>query len=111
MKRKTIFIVLAVIAAILATIKSEFGLAINLAGLITFITVAAAYIRGEASRDIAAIKAQSSKWTDPKFWTAMAAAVITTLNSTLGWNIPIDIINVGLLAILAFLFKKRVATT
>ena len=110
MKRKTLMVVLAVIAAILATFKSEFGLAINLAGLITFITVAAAYIRGEAARDIAAIRAQSSKWTDPKFLTAMVAAIVTALNGALGLNLPIDIINVILLAILGFLFKKRVAT-
>jgi hypothetical protein len=104
-------IVLAVMAAILTTVKSEFGLAINLAGLISFLTVAAAYIRGEAARDIQAIKDQSSKWTDPKFWTAMIAAVVTALNSSLGLNLPIDIINVILLAILGFLFKKKVATT
>jgi len=110
MKRKTIMVALAVIAAILATIKSEFGLAINLAGLITFITVAAAYIKGEAARDIGAIKQQSSKWTDPKFWTAMVAAVVTALNSSLGLDLPIDVINVVLLAILGLLFKKKVAT-
>jgi uncharacterized membrane protein len=110
MKRKTIMVVLAVIAAILTTIKTQFGLAINLAGLISFLTVAVAYIRGEAARDMAAIAQQSSKWTDPKFWTAMMAAVITALNGSLGLNLPIDIINVILLGVLAFLFKKKVAT-
>ena len=111
MKRKTIMVVLAVLVAILTTLKSEFGLAINLAGLITFVTVAVAYIRGEAARDMAAVVQQSSKWTDPKFWTAIVSAVVTALNSSLGLNLPIDIINVILLAILGFLFKKKVATT
>ena len=111
MKRKTIMVVLAVIVAILTTIKTEFGLAINLAGLITFLTVAVAYIKGEAARDIQAIKQQASKWTDPKFWTAILAAVITALNSSLGLNLPIDIINVVLLAILGLFFKAKVATT
>jgi len=110
MKRKTIMVVLAVVAAILTTIKSEFGLAINLAGFISFLTVAAAYIKGEAARDMDAIRQQSSRWTDPKFLTAMVAAIVTSLNSSLGLNLPIDIINVILLAILGFLFKKKVAT-
>jgi len=110
MKRKTIMVVLAVIVAILTTIKTEFGLAINLAGLITFVAVAAAYIKGEAARDFKAIQQQSSKWTDPKFWTVMVSAIATALNDALGLSLPIDIINVILLAILGFLFKKKVAT-
>lgn len=111
MKRKTILIVLAVLGAIAFTIKEQFGLAINLAGLVTFLTVAAAYIRGEAARDVEALRQQSSKWTDPKFWVAMASAIVTALNDSLGLKIPIDIINMLLLAILGFLFKKGTATS
>lgn len=111
MKRKTIAVALAVVVAILTTLVAQFGLAFPLTGLITFVTLLAAYIRGEAARDITKLKQQSSKWTDPKFWAVMAGAIVTALNTTLGLNLPIDIINIVLLAILGFLFKKKVATT
>lgn len=110
MKRKTIAVVLAVIAAILLTIKQEFGLSINLAGFFGFIALAAAYIRGEAARDVAAIRQQSSKWGDPKFLTVLAAAIVTALNNQLGWSIPMDVVNTILVFVVWVLFKKRVAT-
>lgn len=110
MKRKTLMVVLAVVVAALSTLVSEFGLAFPLAGIITFVVLMAAYIRGEAARDIAAIRQQSSKWSDPKFWTVIISAIVTALNNALRWSLPIDVINIILLAILGFLFKKKVAT-
>jgi len=107
MSRKTLVAIGAVVIAIATTIVAEFGLAIPLTGLITFITLAAVYIKNEAAKDWFRFQAQKGKWVDPKFLTVLIGAILTALqNAGITMPISIDVINLILLAIMKLLFKK-----
>jgi len=111
MKRKDLMAIIGFVGAILLFLKEQFGLAIDAAGFATALGVILVYVLFEAKRDIAAIAQQSSKWTDPKFWLAFLIAVLNAANSSFGLSIPVDAINVIVGAIIALLFKAKVATS
>jgi len=111
MKRKDILSIIAVLGAILAFLKAQFGLSIDAAGFTTGLGIVILYVLFEGKRDIAAIAQQTSRFKDPKFWVAAIAAIITAINSAFGFSIPVDIINVVAAFILSLLFKAKVATT
>lgn len=111
MKRKTLLSIIAVLGAILAFLKEQFGLAIDAAGFTTALGVIVLYVLFEARRDIQAIAQQKAKWADPKFWLAFIIAVITAVNSAFGLSIPVDVINVIIAFVLSLLFKAKIATT
>ena len=110
MKRKTIMAILGVIGAVLVFLQQQFNLSVELTGVATALGVIVLYIFFEAKRDIEAIRQQVAKWADPKFWLAFIVALVTALNSSFGWDIPVDIVNVIVGFILSILFKAKVAT-
>lgn len=108
LSRKTLTAVLAVLGAVLGVIGTQFGLALNVAGLIAFLGAAVIYITGEAKADKLRMAAQKGKWKDPKFWIVMLTAIVTALPEA-GVALPIDpgIINAVLAAIIGILFKVK----
>jgi len=108
MSRKLIIAILAVVGAIGTTIGTQFGLALNVSGLVAFLGAAALYIQQEAKADKLRMKAQAGKWTDPKFWLAILAAVFAALPEA-GVVLPLDpgIINAILAVIIGVIFKVK----
>jgi len=113
MSRKTLTIIIAVILAIAGVLRAEAGtegLATALAALGTL----ALYIFFEARADIERVKAQilqEGRYKDPKFWLAIASAILAALTQA-GINLPVspEIIIAVLAAILTALFKIKPAT-
>ena len=108
MSRKVIVLVLAILGAIFGALKTEFGLALNVAGLFTFLGAAALYIQQEAKLDRERMAAQPGKWKDPKFWLAILTAIVAALPGA-GVVLPLDpgIINAVLAVILGIIFKVK----
>jgi len=106
--RKLITVILAVLGAIFGVIGTEFGLALNVGGLIAFLGAAAIYIQQEAKLDKARLAAQKSKWGDPKFLITMVSALVAALPGA-GVTLPLDptIINSVLAVLIGILFKVK----
>ena len=105
--RKAILAVLAVLGAVLGVVGTEFGLALNVGGLIAFLGAAVIYIQQEAKLDKERLFAQRNKWRDPKFWLAALGSGVVALGTVV--NLPLDptIINSILAVILGILFKAK----
>lgn len=108
MSRKVIVLVLAVLGAAAGVIQTEFGLALNVAGLFGFLAAAAIYIQQEAKLDRERMKAQAAKWKDPKFWLTILTAIVTAL-PTAGVNLPLspEILTAVLAVIIGIVFKVK----
>lgn len=106
MSRKTIFTILAVIGAAGAVISTEFGLTVQLGGVIAAVAGILVYVFNEAKADIANLGAQAARWSDPKFLITLLTAVIGAISQAV--TLPIDpaIIIAVLTAIVQMLFGK-----
>ena len=107
MSRKTLMFVLGLLGALLAFLKSQFGLAIDSTAVIGGLTVISLYIFSEAKLDIQRVGQQAAKFKDPKFWVAFIVTILTALNENLGLNLPIEAIQAVLGLILALLFGSE----
>ena len=107
MSRKTLLTVFAVLGAIAAAIG--LGSAGPALGGLAAIVV---YVLFEAKADIAAVKAQSGRFKDPKFLITLVSAVLAALASS-GVTLPIDsnVIVAILTAIVGILFKATTPLT
>jgi hypothetical protein len=105
MSRKTLMFVLAIVMAVLGLFKTEFGLQMDVAGLVGGITLLLTYVFFEAKLDILRIRQQKGKWSDPKFWVSFILAIVTALNANLGWHIPVEIVSAIAFSIITALFK------
>jgi len=106
--RKLIVAILAVVGAAGTVIGAEFGLALNVTGLVAFLGGAALYIQQEAKADKLRMAAQKAKWGDPKFLLTILSAVVAALPGA-GVNLPLDpgVINAVLAVIVGILFKAK----
>lgn len=111
MSRKVILAALGVVGAILGVIQTEFGLALNVGGIIAFLGAAVIYIQQEAKLDKDRLAAQKDKWKDPKFWLAALGAGVVALGEVV--TLPLDpaIINSILAIILGIIFKTQKTAT
>ena len=111
MSRKTFLAVVAVLGAILTVFNETFALGLDTTSLIASIAAVGVWIFFEFRLDfkkvLNAVKEQSNKFADPKFWSALVIALLEVFNELFVWNIPIEVIAGVLVAILAFLFKKE----
>lgn len=107
MSRKTLLAVLAVLAAVLAFFKEQFGLGMDVTAVLGGLTAVVLYVLFEAKLDLKKIGAQAGRWKDPKFWLAMAAVIIAALNKNLGLNLPAETIIPTLTAIMTALFGAK----
>lgn len=105
MSRKTIMFVLVLLGAVLAFVKTQFGLTVDTIAIIGGLTVISLYIFGEAKLDIQRVGQQAAKFKDPKFWVAFIVAILTALSEN-GVNLPIPIETIQTILgfILALLF-------
>ena len=108
MSRKLILAILGVVGAILGVIQTEFGLALNVGGIIAFLGAAVIYIQQEAKLDKERLAAQKDKWADPKFWIAALGAGVVALGEVVALPLDPVIINTVLAVILALIFKAKV---
>lgn len=102
--RKTWGTIVAVLGAVLAIFKDQFGLAINPIEVLSGIGVLLVYIALEGKLDLARIKQQVKKFNDPKFYFALVTALLTALTQIFGWNLPLEEINVILAALMSIIF-------
>lgn len=109
MSRKTLMAVIAVITAVLAFLKDQFGLAIDTAAVVGGLGAVVLYILFEAKLDLKKIGAQANRWADPKFWLAFVAALYAVLQGELGLKLPLspEVVSSILAAIMSLLFAKR----
>ena len=106
MSRKTLLSIIAVIGAVLTFFKEQFGLAMDVSGILAGIAAILLYVLWEGKADIKRITAQAGKFKDAKFWLAFVAMIIGVVNEQFGLNLPAEII-IGILTVLmGFLFKK-----
>ena len=105
--RKTLCGVIAVIAAIVAFLKQEFGLAIDDTSIIAGLTALLLYILFEAKLDLQKIEAQAGRFKDPKFWLAMISTILVVLQNAFGWQIPVEAIVAVLTVIMSVLFGVK----
>jgi len=110
--RKWIVVILGILGAVGAVVSTEFGLTVKVGSLAAMLTAALVYVFGEAKNDLARLAAQKAKWADPKFWIAVAAAVIGALGEA-GVKLPVapELIITVLTVLLGVLFKTKVADT
>jgi len=108
MSRKTLLAIIGVIGAILTFLKTEFGLVVNVTGLITWITGILLYVFYEAKLDAKRIGLQLHRFKDPKFLLALLITVITAISESFGLNLPIEVINTVLVFIMSLLFGKDI---
>jgi len=106
MSRKTLMFVLGLLGAFLTFLQSQFGLAIDTTAVIGGLTIVGLYIFAEAKLDIQRVGQQVAKFKDPKFWLAFVIAILTYLNTSLGWDLPIEVIQTFLGLVLAWLFRS-----
>jgi hypothetical protein len=106
--RKTLLLILAFVGAVLGVVAKAFGLALDPVALMAGLGSIVAYVGLEAKADRDRLRAQKGKWTDPKFWTELVAAVVAALG-TAGVVLPIppEMIVGILTAIIAILFKAK----
>jgi len=107
MTRKFLLVLVAVIGAALTFLKGQFGLAIDPTAVVGAVTLIGVYIFNEAKADIGRMAAQAHKWADPKFLATFLGAVVTPAAEALGLNLPTEIIQGILAAIVALLFKLK----
>ena len=110
MSRKFLILLLMILGAILGVFQKEFGLSINPQALVAALIAGVVYLYGEFKVDMERIRKgifQEGRLKDPKFWTAIVAAIIPILNEQLGWNIPAETITMILTFILGLLFHKE----
>jgi len=111
MSRKTLLGIIGVIGAILVVFQSQFGLTINTTEIVAGLTAIMLYILFEGKADIKRIGEQKAKFKDPKFWIAIGSGVVVSLNSTLGLNLPVEIIVSVLTFLMSLLFGKDALAT
>jgi hypothetical protein len=104
MSRKTLLAVLAVITAVMAFFKEQFGLGMDVMAVMGGLVAVIAYILLEAKLDLKKLGAQAGKWKDPKFWMALISVIIAALNKELGLNLPAEAIVAVLTVIMSVLF-------
>ena len=105
MSRKTLLAVLGVISVVLTFLQEQFGLSMDVPGVMGGLTVVMLYILFEAKEDIKRIAPQVGRFKDPKFWIAFVAVLLGSLNEQLGLNLPVEAIVSVLTLIMAVLFK------
>lgn len=107
--RKIILAVLGVVGAILGVVQTEFGLSLNIGGIVAFLGAAVIYITGEAKLDKQRLSEQKDKWKDGKFWLAALTAGVVALGEVV--TLPLDptIINSILAVLLGIIFKVEAA--
>jgi len=112
MSRKTLLVMIAVIAAIGGFIGNSFGLAMKPGAAVAGLGSVLLYVFFEAKADKQRLTAQRDKWKDPKFWIAAVSAGVAALAES-GVTLPIspEIIVGALTAIMGALFKAQVPKT
>lgn len=108
--RKLILAIIGGLGVIGGVVSSEFGLTVSLSAVFLGIGAALLYVFGEMKLDFRRVASQVGKFKDPKFWTAILAALVGYLGSVVTLPVPPEYIVAVLGAILALLFKKDAAT-
>lgn len=109
MSRKTLMAVLAVITAVLAFFKDQFGLALDPAAVVGGIGAVVLYLLFEAKLDFKKLVPQSGKWKDLKFWLALVTLLYTTIGQQFGLKLPLspELVSSILAAVMSALFAKK----
>jgi MFS family permease len=108
MSRKTLLVVIAVLAAIFGFIGDSFGLTMKPGAAVVGLGSVLLYVFFEAKADKQRMAAQRDKWKDPKFWIAAISAGLAAAGSA-GAELPIspEIITTVLTVIMGVLFKTQ----
>ncbi|MBE3126184.1 MAG: hypothetical protein IMZ57_11080 [Acidobacteria bacterium] len=106
--RKTWLLIFAFLGAVLGVISKAFELTINPVALMAGLGSIVVYVGLEAKADRERLRAQASKWKDPKFIAELVAAIVAALG-TAGVVLPLppEMIVGILTAIIAILFKAK----
>lgn len=102
--RKTWGTIIAVVGAILAVFKDQFGLEINPTEVLSGVGALLVYIALEGKLDLARIKEQVAKFADPKFYFVLATTLLTALTQVFAWALPLEVINTALAALMSIVF-------
>lgn len=108
MSRKTILVVIAVLAAIFGFIGDSFGLTMKPGAAVVGLGSVLLYVFFEAKADKERLRAQAGRWKDPKFYLALVSALLAALVQS-GIALPVspEIIIAVLTAIMGVLFKTQ----
>lgn len=110
MSRKTAMTIIASFGAILGYLNTQFELGIDVTNFMATFSIVLLWVFFEAKADIKEawekIGPQMSKLKDAKFWIMLASVVLTVLNESFGWDLPINEIVGILLTIMGVLFGK-----
>jgi len=92
MSRKTIGIIVALMAVVLTFLQEQFGLSLDPAAVAAGIGAVITYIFFEFKLDIKAAAAQPGKWKDPKFWITFISAALAGVEAQFHLGLPIEAI-------------------
>ena len=109
MSRKTLLAILAVITAVLAFFKDQFGLALDPTAVVGGIGAVVLYLLFEAKLEIKKACFQAGKWRDPKFWLALVTLLYTTIGQQFGLKLPLspELVSTILATVMSVLFAKK----